>query len=366
MSMTDWVKDWGGFEKLVAKLNETGEVMVQHNVVLTGRSGAPRQIDVLIRHKQGLYEHLVIAECKYWNSPIERLHIDALTTTVREVGASRGVIFSSKGFQSGALAQAAHDNIDLFLVRDLSPEEWGLPGRVVDLFLQIIVPSIGNINLPGVLAYGTVDACTPVALNMEFGSDGPISVTPFLAKNKTDTLEQRLHNAAQQALTEFTTKYFTINGGEECTRYMVGHINVQPESPFLIPRGTIILYIPRIEFDLGIKISQSRITIDRAQNYLFALAVENCITGICSSASRPLEADRTTITEINPEKNSEGAEGEEPLRNGSILRVYLKGFFPFQEMDGLARMDPVFSPPNPYTAPSAVPAAVKRENDSDA
>jgi Nuclease-related domain len=81
MNIADLVTDWDGFEKLVATLHETGEVTVEHNVVLPGRSGAPRQIDVLIRHKQGLYEHLVVAECKYWNSPVERLHVDALATT---------------------------------------------------------------------------------------------------------------------------------------------------------------------------------------------------------------------------------------------------------------------------------------------
>jgi hypothetical protein len=55
MSIGDLVTDWGGFEKPVAELHEAGEVTVQHNVTMTGRSGALRQIDVLIRHKQGLY-----------------------------------------------------------------------------------------------------------------------------------------------------------------------------------------------------------------------------------------------------------------------------------------------------------------------
>jgi len=66
MSIADLVTDWGGFEQLVAKLHETGQVTVEHNVVLPGRSGAPRQIDVLIRHKQGLYEHLVRAIAESW------------------------------------------------------------------------------------------------------------------------------------------------------------------------------------------------------------------------------------------------------------------------------------------------------------
>jgi Restriction endonuclease len=180
MNIADFVTDWGGFEKLVAKLHETGEVTVEHNVVLAGRSGAPRRIDVLIRHKQGLYDHLVVAECKYWNSSVERLHVDALATTVREVGASRGVIFSTKGFQSGAITQAEHEKIDLFVVRDLTAEEWGLPGRVVDLFLQIIQPSIDNIITQNVTKIGNPANNCPIALNIEFGPDGPLSSTPTL------------------------------------------------------------------------------------------------------------------------------------------------------------------------------------------
>lgn len=36
MSIADLVTDWGGFEQLVAKLHETGQVTVEHNVILTG------------------------------------------------------------------------------------------------------------------------------------------------------------------------------------------------------------------------------------------------------------------------------------------------------------------------------------------
>ena len=102
ISLQEFVEDWGGFERLIAELNQTGDVTVEHNVILEGRSGASRQIDVLIRHNKGLYEHPVVVECKYWKRNVERIHVDALATTVREVGASRGVIFSAEGFQSGA------------------------------------------------------------------------------------------------------------------------------------------------------------------------------------------------------------------------------------------------------------------------
>jgi predicted helicase len=143
-----FVADWGGFEKLVAQLNETGSVTAEHNVTLVGRSGAPRQIDVLARHRNGLYEHLVVIECKYWKDGVSRLHVDALVNAVRELNASRGVIFSVAGFESGAITQAQNDGIDLFKIRELTDEEWGLPGRNVDFYITYMQNSFANISFP--------------------------------------------------------------------------------------------------------------------------------------------------------------------------------------------------------------------------
>jgi hypothetical protein len=204
--ISDLVKDWGGFEKLIAEFHETGEVTVEHNAILIGKSGAPRQIDVLIRHKQGLYDHLVIAECKYWNSPVERLHIDALTTAIQDVGASRGVLFSTKGFQSGAITQAKQSNIDLFTVRDLTAEEWGLPGRVIDFFLQVIQRSIGNpvLHTPLVIGVG-VPSSEPISINLEFDEKGPVSTTPLLLPDGTigkKSLELHFVESAEKALAQ--------------------------------------------------------------------------------------------------------------------------------------------------------------------
>ena len=180
MNIVNRVQDWGGFEKFVAKLHETGAVTVEHDAILVGRSGAPRQIDVLIRHKEGLYEHLIIAECKYWNSNVTRAEVDALATSIREVGAARVVIFSTKGFQSGAITQAKHENIDLYVVRDLTPEEWGLPGAVVDLFLQVVQPGVGGITCSNASAVGLPPGGS-ANLNFSIGTDGNAeSSTPTL------------------------------------------------------------------------------------------------------------------------------------------------------------------------------------------
>jgi hypothetical protein len=332
VNVGELVKDWGGFEKLVAELHETGEVSVEHNVILTGKSGAPRQIDVLIRHKQGLYDHLVIAECKYWNSAVERLHIDALATAIQDVGASRGVLFSTKGFQSGAISQAAHSNIDLFTVRDLTAEEWGLPGRMIDFYLQVIQPSIGNPVMHNPIVLG-IPSNEPISLNLSFDENGPLSTTPLLNLDGTPgiSLETRMADGAQTALSQAMERSFTLNGGIECTRYMNVQVNLVPTSPFKIQLGQRILITSKISFDLGIKISQSRISHDRAEQYKFALALENCVNGSVSSASRPRDARVTTLNQIVTKPDT----GGEILQNGSVLRVFIKGYFPFDEMSGL-------------------------------
>lgn len=143
------VSDWGGFEKLVAELNATGNVTVEHDVKLTGKSGAARQIDVLIRHQEGLIEHLVIIDCKHWKERVSRVEVDALATSVRELNASRGVLFSVMGFESGAVTQAKADGIKLFTVRELTDKEWGLPGRYIDFYLTCIAKAVRTLTVPG-------------------------------------------------------------------------------------------------------------------------------------------------------------------------------------------------------------------------
>jgi hypothetical protein len=336
MPVSDLVSDWGGFEKLVAELHRTGEVTVEHNVILPGRSGAPRQIDVLIRHKQGLYEHLVVAECKYWNSAVERLHVDALATTVREVGAARGVVFSTEGFQSGAITQAKAENIDLYVVRDLTDDEWGRPGQVVDIFLQILQPGIGNFSFENPTKIGNPFKNDPIQINVEYGLDGPISSTPTLKRDGSpggEPLEKYIMDGVKQTFDLTLGKFHLINGGEECTRYIGCPVNLLPDVPFRLPINGETIILPKISFDMGIKVTQSRITVDRAKNFRFALALVNYVTGSVSSASQPVGMTNTILAPISPPEPI--PENDSPIVNGSVLRVSIKGFFPIEEMSGL-------------------------------
>ncbi len=146
----EFVSDWGGFEELVAQLCDDGTVSVHPNEILVGKSGTPRQIDVVLRHRQGLVDHLVVVECKHWSKPVRRANVDALATTLRDVNASRGIIFSTSGFQAGAIAQARFDGIDLFKVRALGRREWGSLDKNFPLRFQHVWRIFQNLTLPGI------------------------------------------------------------------------------------------------------------------------------------------------------------------------------------------------------------------------
>ncbi|MFZ1907293.1 MAG: restriction endonuclease [Steroidobacteraceae bacterium] len=333
LPLNSLISDWGGFEKLVAKLHETGSVEVQHNVTLVGKSGAPRQIDVLVKHREGLYEHLIIVECKYWKDHVSRLHVDALISTVDELNASRGVIFSINGFQEGAILAAKHAAIDLFQVRELTDQEWGLPGRVVDFYLQVIQGSFGNpvLHDPTIMAQQGTEP-KPVSINLQFDEKGPISSTPLLLPNgkpATNRLEKYVLDATHEGLRRFTASAVPLNEGKDGTSYFVAAMNLIPDKPFAIPQDNMLAIVPKISFDLGIKVSQSRMRHDRAEKYLFALAVENCVNGSVSSAARPKEGDNTELN-LLPTPNPEPP--KDVLVNGSIMRVFVAVMFPFEEM----------------------------------
>jgi hypothetical protein len=111
-------------------------------------------------------------------------------------------------------------------------------------------------------------------------------------------------------------------------------VNLIPDSPFKIPLDQRVLMSPKISFDLGIKISQSRVSHDRAEQYKLALALENCVNGTVSSASRSREAKVTTLSQIDAKPEA----GEGVLHNGSVLRVFIKGYFQYGETEGLERI----------------------------
>ena len=48
------------------------------------------------------FEVTWIVECKYWQTPVNKLHVLALREIVTDTGADRGILLSESGFQVDA------------------------------------------------------------------------------------------------------------------------------------------------------------------------------------------------------------------------------------------------------------------------
>lgn len=330
----DIVKDWNGFEKFIAHLHEDGEVAVSHDQTLTGRSGATRQIDVVVEHKKGPYTYLTLIECKYWKEPVKREQIDVLHASMLDLNASKGVFFTTKGFQRGALKYAESKGITLYKVRELTDEEWGRPGKIIDLYLHILQPTLKsmNPNIIGISNTNINDVIERIDIPISLGtSEG---LCPIFSKHndKHKTLEALLDHYIFESLGLTMKKPFLINSGEECTRYLIAPVNLEFTEPLVIKPHDAYLLIDQIKLEIGVKLMQSRIYIDRSSKMKYALAVYDCITKQTFAVSENTTKSYANWSLLTPNNKTTDAEA---VTNGSIISATVKGYFDPQEMSGL-------------------------------
>ena len=94
--------------KLIAKINS---LSFELHKKLTGMSG-DYEFDGMVKLEifRGA-EIIVLVECKRYSRPVEREKILSLYSKLQEVGAHKAMIFSTSGFQSGALKYAKDKGI---------------------------------------------------------------------------------------------------------------------------------------------------------------------------------------------------------------------------------------------------------------
>lgn len=91
---------------------------ITHREYLQGRSGE-YEIDAVARFEIfGGAEIVVLVECKRYRSPIKRDIVMLLNQKLQEIGAHKGMIFSTSGFQSGAIIFATEHGIATVTVQD--------------------------------------------------------------------------------------------------------------------------------------------------------------------------------------------------------------------------------------------------------
>lgn len=100
-----------------AEAEHLSDFSIQHNVSITADDGT-YQIDVYARFVAMGVEFKVIAECKRYSLPISREKVAVLADKVRSIGAHKGIMISTCGFQSGAFEYAKKHGIALLQIID--------------------------------------------------------------------------------------------------------------------------------------------------------------------------------------------------------------------------------------------------------
>ena len=89
----------------------------RHREVISGSDG-DYEIDITIRFSVFDISYLTLIECKHYKNRVEREKVQALWTKIQSVGAHKGIMCATAGFQSGAIEFARSHGIALIEVAD--------------------------------------------------------------------------------------------------------------------------------------------------------------------------------------------------------------------------------------------------------
>lgn len=87
---------------------------ITHLKKFQGKTGALYEIDLSYTFRVVGAEYLTLIECKYWNKPVGRDIINSFKSIVEDIGAHKGIVVTTVGFQEGALVFAKKCGIGLF------------------------------------------------------------------------------------------------------------------------------------------------------------------------------------------------------------------------------------------------------------
>lgn len=317
--------DWAAFERFVKELYEAeGDVIVQRDVVEVDRHGSKRQTDVKITRRTRFHTFVTLVECKRWKEPVSRDRIDVLAASIEALGANKGAIFTTTGFEEGALANAKGKGIDLFVVRDLLPQEWGLPGRNISMFMHVLAGEFKQIAMPNVQAIGLIDEF-PKHLTLDIHIDKELSGNPDFALYSVRSGKQGpnligiLADAHRLLLETLGTGIGLIDGGKEITLELLAlcvlDFTKTDHRQLRLPAAAVRL--ESIEFKFTAHIGQSHLQIDRGAQLDFALMIESYVCDQRLIAHRRQGDPGITFRVANPQD----ANIKDAFENGSLLRV---------------------------------------------
>lgn len=327
----DRLVDWRDFEGFVRDLYARHpDVDVQHNVTEVGKSGAPRQIDVKFTHRAAGHTYVTLVECKRWKEKVTRDRIDVLAAGMKDLNAAKGVMFTTTGYEPGAEAYAESEGIEIFVVRDLTDEEWGRPGRVVWFWMHFYGGQMTNINSGPVQFLAVGQAPPRLKLDLQVGENVPPSPHATLyspedgsaGPNLMDLLveaRRRVLAMVAQEVTVFdegaegAVKAFNVPVLLDLKRFPYRELR----QPFGVGR------LERISMELLVTVSQSRFEYDRAGELDLALAIENFMTRQRQVVTRARASSGVAAFDLQNEAHDR-AGSSDVLENGMVMQVFLE------------------------------------------
>lgn len=106
-------------EMLLASRHGLTDFEVTHREVMQGQDGE-YEIDVVARFTALGGDFKVLVECKHHKNPVKRDIVQVLKDRLQSTGSQKGMIFSTSGFQSGAIEYAISHGIALVKFMDAS------------------------------------------------------------------------------------------------------------------------------------------------------------------------------------------------------------------------------------------------------
>jgi restriction system protein len=94
------------------------ELKVRHRQVIAGGRSTKYEFDVTARFTALGADFLVLVECKHWKNPVGRSVVELLHDRMLNVGAQKGMIFTTSDFQSGAIEFASEKRIACVVLAD--------------------------------------------------------------------------------------------------------------------------------------------------------------------------------------------------------------------------------------------------------
>jgi hypothetical protein len=325
----DKLIDWKEFELFVAELYKTSDdLIVSHDVTETGKSGAKRQVDVMVIQKNKLHTTKTIIECKRWKDPVDRHIIDVLAASIKDLGANKGVIFTTKGYEEGAVLYAKHENIDILMIRDLRDDEWGSTGRHINFYMQYY-----NARWDGI-SFGNARYFSPSGSKMIQPLDLAITFTKdqvfpehldlyTLDNRKGPNLINVIINSRNHILNLWSQSFGLLEPADGnpqllCEMKIKLDCATYPFKSFKHQDGYITF--ESIDVVTRHSISQTKFESDRASSSELALVVENYITNQRNYASKAKATGEVKLSDpIEPSTVDE----DKVLKNGSIMKIIL-------------------------------------------